>query len=261
MKLFISADIEGVSGVFQWHQCSGDNERYREARTQMTKEVAALCEVALSHGFDEIMVKDAHNNAYNLFHEMLPKGVRLIRGWSRMPGLMMDGLDDSFDACAFIGYHDGAFTGTNPLAHSFSGSLISLKINGELASEFDVNYYYAVSLGVPTIFFSGDDGICHHVKQVDENIRTVSTKTNLGGSANSKHPESVVEEIKEGLPSLKESFKMEALKDATVEICYKEHVDAVKYSNFPGVTLKGPHTIEFKVKDAHELMVAILFLT
>lgn len=260
MKLFISADIEGVCGVFSWKQCSNDSERYREARLQMSREVRALCERALEDGYTTITVKDAHNNAYNILHEELPEGVELIRGWARTPSLMMDGLDESYDACAFIGYHSAGFTGDNPLAHSFDTELLWVKINGELVSEFDVNYYYAKALGVPAIFLSGDRALCEHAKKVEPLMRTVYTKDCVGGSAISKHPESLLKEIRESLPAADQDFEMKELQDATVEICYRDHVVALKNSHYPGATLVAPHRIQFTVKDAHQLMRELLFL-
>ena len=92
MKVFISADIEGVTGVTSWCETESGGQGYEAAARQMTLEVSAACEAAIEMGFD-VVVKDGHGNARNIDMWGLPKGVSLIRGWRCSPEGMMGGLD------------------------------------------------------------------------------------------------------------------------------------------------------------------------
>jgi len=98
MKVFISADIEGVTGVTHWDETDLNKAEFAAASEQMTAEVAAACEGALEAGATEILVKDAHGDARNIIASKLPHEVRLIRDWAPEPLMMMQGLDKSFQA-------------------------------------------------------------------------------------------------------------------------------------------------------------------
>src|SRR5512142_1232397 len=105
MKVYISADIEGITGTTHWDETEKKHADYAEFREQMTAEVVAACEGALAAGASEIWVKDAHDSARNIIAGRLPREARLLRGWSGHPYLMMDQLDKTFQACLMIGYH------------------------------------------------------------------------------------------------------------------------------------------------------------
>ena len=117
MKVYISADIEGITGTTHWDETDKAKADYTEFRQQMTAEVAAACEGALKAGVNEIWVKDAHDSARNIIAAQLPPETRLNRGWSGHPYFMMDRLDSTFQAVVMIGYHSRAGSGASPLAH------------------------------------------------------------------------------------------------------------------------------------------------
>lgn len=145
MKIFISADIEGVATTTLWPETEKGSEDYRQHAQQMTMEVIAACEAASEAGASEIVVRDAHEDGNNLDIWKLPENVTLIRGWSGHPYSMVYGIDPSFDAAIFIGYHSAASSGGNPLSHTESLNPLSVKLNGTLASEF-LLYSYAAAL-------------------------------------------------------------------------------------------------------------------
>ena len=136
MKIFISADIEGVATTTLWPETEKGSEDYRLHAQQMTMEVIAACEAASEAGASEIVVRDAHEDWNNLDIWKLPENVTLIRGWSGHPYSMVYGIDPSFDAAIFIGYHSAASSEGNPLSHTESLNPLSVKLNGALASEF-----------------------------------------------------------------------------------------------------------------------------
>lgn len=145
MKIFISADIEGVATTTLWPETEKGSEDYRQHAQQMTMEVIAACEAASEAGASEIVVRDAHEDGNNLDIWKLPENVTLIRGWSGHPYSMVYGIDPSFDAAIFIGYHSAASSRGNPLSHTESLNPLSVKLNGTLASEF-LLYSYAAAL-------------------------------------------------------------------------------------------------------------------
>ena len=120
MKIFISADIEGVATTTLWPETEKGSEDYRLHAQQMTMEVIAACEAASEAGASEIVVRDAHEDGNNLDIWKLPENVTLIRGWSGHPYSMVYGIDPSFDAAIFIGYHSAASSEGNPLSHTES---------------------------------------------------------------------------------------------------------------------------------------------
>src|SRR5690554_4898751 len=139
MKVFISADIEGVNSICSWDETEAGHYRYNEFKKQMAEEVSAACHAAKAAGATEVFVKDAHDSAMNLSIKDLPDFVKLHRGWEGDICSMMAGMDETFDACIFIGYHSPSRSDKNPLSHTMNTKIQHVKINGVIASEFDIN--------------------------------------------------------------------------------------------------------------------------
>ena len=153
MKLFISADMEGLAHVTTSSEVNRDHGDYSYFCEWMSKEVATVAESALKKGFKEVFVKDGHASGRNIVPSYLPSGTKLLRSWTGDPLSMMAGLDESFNGVIFVGYHSAAGHAGNPLAHTISGQKIShLKINDQLASEFLLNAYTASYYGVPSCY-------------------------------------------------------------------------------------------------------------
>src|SRR3546814_34479 len=131
MKIYISADIEGVAGITNWNEAEKNHPDYPEFRERMTEEVVAACEGAIAAGATEILIKDAHGSGRNILAERLPACARLVRGWSGHPLAMVQELDESFDAAMFVGYHSKAGTEANPLDHTLTLRVAKLSINGQ----------------------------------------------------------------------------------------------------------------------------------
>lgn len=262
MKIYISADIEGVTDVTHWNETDLDKSDSQAAREQMTAEVVAACRGAIEAGANEIWIKDAHDAARNIFPERLPRLARLIRGWSGHPFTMLQELDSSFDALALVGYHTGAAFDGNPLAHTMSLNIAWLKINGELATEFLISAYTAALVKVPLVFVSGDSNLCAHVTAFNPNITTVAVKEGVGDSSINIHPELALEHICEGvaralrnpaacLIPLPERF--------TVEVQYRHPHHAYHYSFLHGAVQTDPVTIRFEHEDYFEVLRFLLF--
>src|SRR6185295_9814716 len=104
LKIYISADMEGVVGAVTGDQLGPQGFEYSRFREFMTEEVKAAVEAAFEAGATEIAISDSHGNGENLLIERLPKNVTVVRSWPR-PLMMMEGIDETFDGAIFIGYH------------------------------------------------------------------------------------------------------------------------------------------------------------
>jgi D-amino peptidase len=264
MKVYISADIEGVTGVTHWDETDKKHDDFDEHSEQMTAEVVGACEGALNAGAEDIWVQDAHATARNIIASKLPQEVRFIRGWSDHPFSMVQNLDESFSALMMIGYHSRAGSGDNPLAHTITGRITRIKINDQYASEFLLHAYAAAYVNVPVVLVSGDAGLCEEVKSFNPHILTVPVKDGTGNSTVSIHPLLAVNQIREGakkaLGGDPSQCMIELPEHFAVAISYKDHAKAYHSSFYPGASLKEPHTIEFGSDDYFEVLRLLAFV-
>jgi D-amino peptidase len=263
MKIFISADIEGVTGATSWEETDKTHADYREYREQMTAEVAAACEGALSAGATEIVVKDAHWTGRNIIASKLPRQARLIRGWTQEPLSMMAGLDDTFHAALMTGYHSRSGSDASPLAHTLTGRVVYVKINDRFAPEFLINAYTAGWLRVPVVFLSGDAGICQDAADFLPGLTTVAVMEGIGSATSSIHPALAVERIRGGVEA---ALKGDVARCRVVmppqfaaEVRFKEHSNARQASYFPGARLSEPHVVQFEADDYFEVLRFFMF--
>ena len=264
IKVYVSADIEGITGIAHWDEASRDHPAYREFQERMTAETAVACHAAIAGGATEIVVKDAHGSGRNILAEQLPPPVRLIRGWSGHPYSMVQELDATFDALILVGYHSAAGSKGHPLAHTFRGTIHYIELNGEQLSEFRVNSLTARSEGVPTVFLSGDETLCAEAKSVEPNIITVATHRGIGHSSFALHPADTRQKIQDGvrqamtrtinqpLLSMPDTFNL--------KIRYRNQLDAYSSSFYPGVSLTDDVTIEFRTNDWFEILRLLQFV-
>jgi D-amino peptidase len=265
MKIFISADIEGVTGTTHWEETNPSKPEYAAFAAQMTAEAAAACEGALAAGANQILVKDAHNTARNIDASKLPVQAELGRGWSWHPFGMMEGLDDSFEAVLLVGYHSAAGSGANPLAHTLSSDkLTHLKINDQTISEFALSTYTATLLDIPVMFLSGDAGVCAEAQELVPGITTVPVKQGCGSSTTSIHPKLAVERIRQGAASALQGdlgkCRIELPRHFRVEVGYKEHTQAMQYSFYPGASLGDANTVLFETDQFFEVLRLLAFV-
>ena len=264
MKIYISADIEGVCGSTHWDEADNNKADYAMFQKQMTAEAGAACKGAMAAGAKEIIVQDAHDSGRNIFAKDLPDGVKLIRGWSGHPNAMVQELDNTFDAVIFIGYHSGAGSGGNPMAHTMRGSYVDyLKINDHYTSEFLLHGLLAATLDVPVAFLAGDNELCKAVKNINKNITTVAVKEGIGDSTVNLHPKEAIEKIWQGVETaLKSDLKqcyLPKYDEYSVELRFKKHQQAFDASFYPGCKLIEPQTITFKTIDYFEVMRMMKF--
>ncbi len=247
-----------------WDEATRSHPDYGLFRDRMQLEAKALCEGVLAAGVKDVLVRDAHASARNLNGEELPRGVRLLSGWARHPFSMVQGLDASFDAVLYGGYHARAGSEGNPLSHTMSSAKVAeVLLNGEPLSEFRLHALAAATMGVPSVLVSGDRAICEEAKAFLPGIRTVPTKEGLGASVLSRHPLEVREELRTEaetamrgdlgayLPTLPDFFEM--------EVIYHKHQDAQNNSFYPGAERLGARRLGFSAKDYFEILRFVHF--
>lgn len=266
MKVYISADIEGITGTTHWNETEKNLPDWVPFAKQMTDEVVAAVNGAIEAGADEIVVKDAHDSARNIDINALPEEVTLIRGWMRDPMSMISGIDESFDALILIGYHNAGGTVTNPLAHTMSASkLHSIKINDEYASEFLLHTYAAALYDVPVVFVSGDKGLTDDVKKLNPNILTLPVKDGIGAATININPKKAIRQTQELVKTALEkdlnSMKVQLPKEFKVEVEFKDHISAYRNSFYPGAEFKEPRMVTFNTNNYFEVLRLIHFLT
>lgn len=258
LKVYISVDMEGVAGVVTADQLGPNGFEYERFRHFMTNETLAAIRAAKEAGAGEIVVSDSHGNGENLLIEEFPKDVQIVRAWPRHGG-MMAGLDSSFNAAMFIGYHASTTNPKGVRAHTFSSAHYArVTLNGNAVTEGEYNAAYAGAKGVPVIFVSGDDAATEEIKSRLGTIETVETKKTLGfHSAETLTPAASCDKIYAGVKaalSRLHDFKPYVIKTpVTLEITFKNYTPAELLSYLRSVQRVDSHTIRFVGKDMDEI--------
>lgn len=257
MNIYISADIEGMAGVVGWHQAEHDQRDYGVARQWMTDQVNAAVEGAIEAGATSVLVKDSHETACNILLDKLHPAAELISGWGPL-GSMVEGIDASFDAFMLLGYHARGLTLGGTLAHTWSGNLIGLTMNGEPIGETAWAAAFAGHFNVPLALVTGDDKLKEQAEQeLPPGFHYVITKTGLTHKSARLRPlKDVCDEIREtaaagladieALPVLKPSLPV----TMTMRFRHWEGLEICEC--VPGVRRLDVNTFEFKAADMIE---------
>lgn len=180
LKIYISVDMEGIAGVVSPDQLSPAGFEYGRFREFMTAEALAAINAAREAGATEIIVSDSHGNGENMLFERFPADVRVVRSWPR-PLMMMQGIDSTFDAALFVGYHSATTNLGGVRAHTMSSArLAALELNHIAMPEAGVNAAIAGYFGVPVIFLSGDDVATAEAKALFGDLETAVVKRAYG---------------------------------------------------------------------------------
>jgi D-amino peptidase len=258
LKVYISADMEGVAGTVTSDQLGPSGFEYQRFREIMTAEVNAAIEAARAAGATEILVSDSHGNGENLLMERLPQDIQLIRSWPRPLG-MMEGIDETFDAVLFIGYHAGTHNPRGVRAHTLSSAnLTGVKLNGVLVPEAGISAAVAGHFGVPVVMLSGDDAIAEEATTLLGDLETAVTKWAISfHSARTLMPEASYAAIREKVRAAltrRGDFRPYRLQTPiTLDISFKNYTPAELLAYLPGVERVDAHTIRFVGKDMLEV--------
>jgi D-amino peptidase len=258
-KIFISVDMEGITGVVQPAQLGPTGFEYSRAREWMTAEAKAAIEGARAGGATSFVLADSHGNAQSLLIDQLPEDVRIVRGFPR-PLSMMQGIDATFGAAIFIGYHASEMTTEAVRGHTFSSAkLLGVNLNGVEVSEGMFNAAIAGHFGVPVVFVSGDRKAVEQMQSAAPGAGSAIVKEPLGyHSAITVTPARGQAMIRDGVRaalgrrSAVAPYKVQT--PITLEVGFKLTIDAERASFIPGLTRTGAHTVRGSFPDMLQIV-------
>jgi D-amino peptidase len=265
LKVYISADMEGVTGVVTADQLGPGGFEYERFREFMTDEVLAAIEGAREAGAADILVSDSHGNGENLLIERLPADVQVVRSWPR-PLMMMQGIDETFDAAIFLGYHSGANYPEGVRAHTMSSArLAGIKLNGITIPEAGMNAALAGHFGVPVVMISGDDAAVAEARSLLGDIEGAVVKWNYGfHSARTMTPEAgnalIREKVKTALGRLDDFEPWRVETPVALDVTFKSYRPAEVLGYLPSVERLDAHTIRYMAADAPAASAFMEFL-
>lgn len=258
LKLYISADMEGVVGIVTGDQLGPGGFEYGRYREFMTREVLAAVRGARAAGVTEILVSDSHGNGENLLIELFPPDIQIVRSWPR-PLMMMQGIDSTFDAAILIGYHAGTTNPEGVRAHTISSArLADIRLNGRSVPEAGISAAIAGYFGVPVIMISGDDAAVAEARSVIGDIEGAVVKWNYGfHSARTLTPEAayrlIEEKTKTALGRLGEFEPLVLSRPITLDLRFKSYRPSQVLALLPIVERIDAHSVRYVGED----MIAI----
>ena len=179
VQIYISADMEGITGLVDAVDVQPGGADYERGRVLMTEDVNAAVRGALTAGATRVVVNDAHGPMRNLLPDQLHPAAHLVRGRPKVMG-MLDGLDGSFDATICVGYHARAGA-LGVLSHSFMGHEIEdMWLDSWNVGEIGMVHATAAALGAPVLLLTGDDAACAEMTDWDPAVETVPVKKARG---------------------------------------------------------------------------------
>ena len=266
MKVYISADMEGITGINSLQYLFDKETEYARGRKLMMHDLNAAIAGAVEAGATEILVNDAHGSMRNLQIEDLHEAADLVTGFPKNQ-LMMAGLDASFDAAMFIGYHpkDGS---AGILSHTIMGSVIrDVVINGKSYGETGISAAMAGQYDVPIVMISGDDMLKKEARDLMPDIPYVTTKFVLSNlAARMLHPKRtekmIREKAKNSLLNLEDAGIFRLPEALDLEITVKDPAQADVVEVIPGLQRTGAATLTYTARDiiqAHDMVCSVAF--
>lgn len=265
LKIYISADMEGVVGVVTSDQLGPTGFEYARFREFMTNEVNAAIEGAMAAGATEIVISDSHGNGQNLLIEKLPRNVLLVRAWPRPLG-MMQGIDETFAGAIFIGYHTGTTNSTGVRAHTISSArLADVRLKGVSVSEAGINAAIAGHFNVPVIMVSGDDAVVKETTALLGNIEGAVVKWASGfHSAKTMTPEAsyqlIREKARQAVSRIRDFKPHKLATPIELDVRFKNYRPSEVLSYLSIVERPDAHSIRFVGKDIIEVSKFLSFI-
>lgn len=254
MKIYISADFEGATGVTTLkHTLAARGAEFERSRAFWVDDINAMIEGALAAGVREFLVNEAHAEMTYMLPERLRPEARYIQGHIK-PDFHMCGIDETFDA-AFLFTHSGAGSGEKGvLSHTYVRDFYNVRLNGQLVGEMHMNALLAGTYRVPVALVVGDAQTCEEAKEFLGEVTCVATMEGIDRfAANHFVPQETQRRIREGAKAAVENLARYGPKRLpppyTLEIDFTEVTMATISSFIPGVKRLGPRTVSFTHDD------------
>ena len=265
LKIYISADMEGVVGVVTNEQLGPQGFEYARFREFMTQEVNAAIEGALAAGATQIVVSDSHGNGQNLLIEKLPTNVLVVRAWPR-PLMMMQGIDETFAGAIFIGYHTATTNSQGVRAHTISSArLADVRLKGISVSEAGLNAAIAGHFNVPVIMISGDDAVVKETQALIGDVEGAVVKWASGfHSARTMMPEAsyalIRDKVIKAMRRIKDFKPYKVTPPIQLDVRFKNCRPSEVLSYLSIVERTDAHSIRFTGKDMVEVSKFLEFI-
>ncbi len=266
IKVFISVDMEGIGGVVTSEQLSPSGFEYQRFREFMTAEALAAIAGARESGATEFVVADAHGNMQNLLIEKFPAAVTIVRGSPR-PLMMMEGIDSTFSAAIFIGYHSATTNSQGVRAHTISSATFaSVRLNGQPMAESSINAIIAGQFGVPVVLVSGDEQAVGEVQKLTGNVEGAIVKRSISFHAAAVMTPDASQALirakaKSAMARLNDFKPMPARGPFQLELTYKSYTAAEMMSYLPGIERVDSHTVRFRAASIIDISRFLEFAT
>jgi D-amino peptidase len=246
-RVYVSVDMEGISGVNGDDQTSAGQAEYGRARKLMAEDANAAIRGAFDGGATDVLVNDSHGGQRNILPEDLDPRARLISHSFKRHG-MMEGLDETFAAVIFVGYHAKADAPRGVFAHTGSGVVRDLQVNGRSVGEGGMNAALAAYYGVPVVAVSGDDVAVAEVKESAPGARGVIVKRAINVRAVELKPlETARREIREaaqqGVAAAQKTAPVRG--PVRVQLRYRNFTYPEVATAFKEIELVAPDTVAF----------------
>jgi D-amino peptidase len=251
MKVLISVDMEGITGVVSQSHTDPTHAEYQRFRKLMTADANAAIEGAAAGGATDIVVNDSHANMDNILIEELNPAARLISG-SPKTFSMMEGVSADVDAVFFVGYHARAGSAPAIHDHTWTGSIFNATLNGKPMGEIMLNAALAGHFGVPVALVTGDQLATAEARELLGNIETVTVKIAVGrNAANCLPPAKTAPIIKQAAQKALERKHTPLVVPApiTLGVEFWRSVQAERAELVPGAKRTGPRSIEWVGQD------------
>jgi D-amino peptidase len=230
LKVFISIDMEGLAGVVNGPDVSPTGPDYAHFRAIMAGEANAAIDGAFRAGATDVLVRDSHGNKNNILPSDLDPRARLLRGLSSGPKNMMEGIDSTYGAVVFVGYHAKAGTPNAILEHTSTNNVVDISINGVSLPEGGYNALVAGLYSVPVVFVAGDRAVVEQIRGLVGPIEGVAVKEEILDASNGLSPKAAQDAIR-----------------SAVERAVVNRAKAKVYR------IAGPYTMNLKVKTERPL--------
>jgi D-amino peptidase len=266
LKVYISADMEGVAGAVSADQLLSTGFEYDKFRGYMTDEVLAAIAGARDAGATTFVVSDSHGNGENLILDRFPADVTIIRSWPRPLG-MMEGIDSTFDAVIFIGYHASTSNSAGVRAHTFSSALLTeVGVNGVAMPESGVNASIAGAFGVPVLMISGDNVAVAEAQHLIGPMSGAVVKRAISFEATATMTPAAAQTLirQTARAALGRRGEVKPFVQKTpvqLDVTFKNYRPAELMTYLPSVTRTSSHGIRFMARDMIELSRFLEFVT
>jgi D-amino peptidase len=274
MRVYISADMEGITGLVSWAQCGqpkGDFYDFAFARRMMSHDVNAAVRGARAAGATEVVVKDSHGVMKNMLIDGLEEGIQLIQGtgFGATDGMMQGVGDGKFDAAILVGYHAMAGTARGIMEHTWTGGIHRVWINGREVGEMGLSMGVAAQYGVPIVAVTSDVAGTKEAKAFIPGIHVAATKEGFGRySGRLLHPSEtaplIETAVKAGVTDRAKIKPIVYSTPVTMAIEFNRSEQADLCDNVSVVDRKDGYTLEGKFKsfaDAHAAFVLLAGLS